>query len=94
MAFLLRRSIVGPVQRLTDVAGRIAAGDIEARAPAEARDEIGMLAENFNSMTARLAQTIKRLRRSDFVNQMQVDVDQRRLAGRSADYVRIPEFVQ
>ncbi|HUG23463.1 ATP-binding protein [Piscinibacter sp.] len=58
MAFLLRRSVVGPVQRLTHVAGRIAAGDINAQARAEARDEIGMLATSFNTMTARLAETI------------------------------------
>ncbi|HEX6706188.1 MAG TPA: ATP-binding protein [Albitalea sp.] len=61
MAFLLRRSIVGPVQRLTSVAGQIAGGDINARARAEARDEIGMLAANFNTMTARLAETITNL---------------------------------
>jgi signal transduction histidine kinase/DNA-binding response OmpR family regulator/HPt (histidine-containing phosphotransfer) domain-containing protein len=58
LAFLLRRSIVGPVQRLTQVAAQIAAGDLAARAPVEARDETGMLAASFNTMTARLAQTI------------------------------------
>jgi len=61
MAFLLRRSIVGPVQRLTLVAGRIAAGDLGARARAEAHDETGMLAASFNTMTARLAETISHL---------------------------------
>jgi signal transduction histidine kinase/DNA-binding response OmpR family regulator/HPt (histidine-containing phosphotransfer) domain-containing protein len=61
LAWLLRRSIVGPVQRLTLVAGRIAAGDLAARARAEARDETGMLAESFNTMTARLAETIANL---------------------------------
>jgi signal transduction histidine kinase/DNA-binding NarL/FixJ family response regulator len=61
MAFLLRRSIVRPVQRLTQVAGRIAAGDLGARAQAEAHDEIGMLASSFNTMTARLAETIANL---------------------------------
>jgi len=61
MALLLRRSIVGPVQRLTHVAGQIAAGDLTARAPAEARDETGMLAASFNTMTARLAETIANL---------------------------------
>jgi signal transduction histidine kinase/DNA-binding NarL/FixJ family response regulator len=61
MAFLLRRSIVGPVQRLTEVAGRIAGGDLGARAHAEVHDEIGMLASSFNTMTARLAETIANL---------------------------------
>jgi signal transduction histidine kinase/CheY-like chemotaxis protein len=58
LAWLLRRSIVGPVQRLTQVAARIAAGDLAARAPVEARDETGMLAASFNAMTSRLAETI------------------------------------
>src|SRR5206468_12899606 len=61
MAFLFRRSIVRPIRRLTQVAGRIAAGDLAARARVEARDETGMLAESFNTMTARLAETIANL---------------------------------
>ena len=61
MAFLLRRSIVGPVQRLTHVAAQIAAGDLAVRAPAQARDETGMLAASFNTMTTRLAETIANL---------------------------------
>ena len=61
MAFLLRRSIVGPVQRLTHVAGTIAAGDLMARAEPESHDEIGMLAASFNTMTTRLAKTITNL---------------------------------
>jgi signal transduction histidine kinase/DNA-binding response OmpR family regulator/HPt (histidine-containing phosphotransfer) domain-containing protein len=61
MAFLLRRSIVGPVQRLTLVAGWITGGDLQARARAESNDEIGMLAASFNTMTERLSQTIARL---------------------------------
>jgi signal transduction histidine kinase/CheY-like chemotaxis protein/HPt (histidine-containing phosphotransfer) domain-containing protein len=58
MAFLLRRSIVGPVRRLTHVAAQIAAGDLAVRAHEEARDETGMLAASFNTMTARLAEMI------------------------------------
>jgi signal transduction histidine kinase/DNA-binding response OmpR family regulator len=61
MAFLLYRSIVGPVRRLTHVAARIAAGDLSARARADTRDETGMLAASFNTMTARLAETIGNL---------------------------------
>jgi len=61
MAFLLRRSIVGPVRRLTQVAAQIADGDLSARARADARDETGMLAASFNTMTARLAETIANL---------------------------------
>jgi signal transduction histidine kinase/FixJ family two-component response regulator len=61
MALLLHRSIVGPVRRLTQVAAQIAAGDLSARARAHAHDETGMLAASFNTMTARLAETIANL---------------------------------
>ena len=61
MAFLLRRNIVGPVRRLSEVAARIAGGDLAARARTDARDETGMLAASFNTMTTRLAETIARL---------------------------------
>ncbi|MDR7151722.1 signal transduction histidine kinase/DNA-binding response OmpR family regulator/HPt (histidine-containing phosphotransfer) domain-containing protein [Hydrogenophaga palleronii] len=64
MAYLLRRSIVGPIQRLTLVAGQIAGGDLAARARTEATDETGMLAASFNTMTERLAQTIANLEAS------------------------------
>ena len=61
MAFVFRRNIVGPVQRLTDVARRVAAGDLSARAVVESKDEIGVLATSINAMTQRLAQTIAHL---------------------------------
>lgn len=61
LAYVLRRSIVGPVQRLTGVAERVAGGDLSARAAVESRDEIGVLASSINTMTQRLAQTIAHL---------------------------------
>jgi signal transduction histidine kinase/DNA-binding NarL/FixJ family response regulator/CHASE3 domain sensor protein len=61
LAFVFRRSIVGPVQRLTGVAERVASGDLSARAALESQDEIGVLAASFNTMTQRLAQTIAHL---------------------------------
>jgi len=61
MAYLFRRSIVGPVRRLTDVAEQVAAGNLSARAAVESRDEIGALATSTNIMTQRLAETIEHL---------------------------------
>jgi signal transduction histidine kinase/DNA-binding NarL/FixJ family response regulator len=58
MVFVFRRNIVGPVQRLTDVAEHVAGGDLSARAVVESGDEIGALATSINTMTQRLAQTI------------------------------------
>ena len=61
LAYLFRRSIVGPVRRLTDVAEQVAAGNLSARAAIESHDEIGVLATSINIMTHRLAETIEHL---------------------------------
>ena len=50
----LARRIVRPVLAVARTATAIAAGDTEAVAPVETRDEIGALARAFNNMTARL----------------------------------------
>ncbi len=61
LAYVFRRSIVAPLHRLTDVAERVAAGDLAARAAVESNDEIGVLATSFNTMTQRLADAIAHL---------------------------------
>lgn len=63
-AFLIARLALRPVARITDAAREIAAGDLARRLPpAGARDEVGVLAETFNTMISRLAATIDRERR-------------------------------
>jgi signal transduction histidine kinase/DNA-binding NarL/FixJ family response regulator len=61
MVYLFRRSIVGPVRRLTDVAEQVAAGNLSARAAVGSRDELGVLAASINIMTQRLASNIEHL---------------------------------
>ncbi|MEG2032576.1 MAG: methyl-accepting chemotaxis protein [Janthinobacterium sp.] len=55
IAYLLGRSILGPLNNLTDAVGRIAAGEQGARAAIISRDELGKVTEEFN----RMAQTIQ-----------------------------------
>ena len=43
---------------------------------------------------SRGAQAVKRLRRCNLVHQVQVDVEQRRLAGRLAHYVLLPDLFE
>jgi len=50
--------LAGPITRLTGVARRVAEGDLTARAKVESRDEVGELAETFNTMTGQLRDTI------------------------------------
>ncbi|MBN2548971.1 MAG: GAF domain-containing protein [Anaerolineales bacterium] len=56
----LRRSIQ-PIRSLTETAAAISAGDLSRAAPVQSQDEIGLLANTFNRMTAQLRQFITAL---------------------------------
>ena len=53
-AWLLARHLLAPIRDLTAGARRIAEGWLDARIPANRDDELGELAENFNTMAERL----------------------------------------
>ena len=59
----LSRVFVRPIERIAATARTIAAGDLESRAPVTSQDELGELAEAFNTMTATLAEREEQLRR-------------------------------
>lgn len=63
LAFIFRQTIAGPVRRLTGVANQIRGGDLNAEAPIESGDEIGVFAETFNSMTSQLRETLLQIRK-------------------------------
>jgi methyl-accepting chemotaxis protein len=52
LAFFLVRRALRTLNRLTTAAQSIADGDLDVQVPVESRDEIGMLAETFNTMTS------------------------------------------
>jgi signal transduction histidine kinase len=55
LGVLLARVITRPVRELTTAAQKIAGGDLEQRVPVRSRDELGVLAAQFNHMSADLA---------------------------------------
>lgn len=57
VVFLAQR-ITAPLRSLTETAARISAGDLEATASVLSDDEVGALAQAFNSMTEKLHQTL------------------------------------
>jgi len=61
LAVLLANGFMRPVRDLTATAAKIAGGDLTAKARVTSRDEIGILAAEFN----RMAERIQQLRRSD-----------------------------
>ncbi len=63
LAFVFRRTIAGPVRRLTGVARQIGGGDLSVQARVESGDEIGIFARTFNDMTRQLRQTLFQIRK-------------------------------
>ncbi len=53
--------LAGPITRLTAVAAKIIAGDLQAQAAVESNDQIGELAAAFNTMTRRMREIIDTL---------------------------------
>lgn len=61
--FFLSKSIIRPVKALEEAARRIAGGALSERAVVDADNEVGRLAESFNTMAERLSGEIKALER-------------------------------
>ncbi|MFQ5616806.1 MAG: GAF domain-containing protein, partial [Anaerolineales bacterium] len=59
--FLIARAITRPIRSITNTAAQVAAGNLNLEAPVLTQDEIGVLAQTFNSMTAQLRESIENL---------------------------------
>lgn len=62
-AALIGRALVSSITRLTDVAAKVEAGDLSARAEVDTVDEVGQLAGAFNNMTFQLQEMLTNLER-------------------------------
>lgn len=62
VAFFLDRALSVPIKRLIDGTRRVAKGDLDFRVKVEYADEIGYLANSFNSMTEDLRASEKKLK--------------------------------
>ena len=58
IGFLLSKTMVGPIEKLTVGAERVAAGDFGSELPVESTDEIGILTGTFNEMAGVLQSTL------------------------------------
>ena len=61
VASLLSRRIARPILALADAADRVSGGDLQQKAPVLSRDEVGLLARNFNQMTQQLQESFSAL---------------------------------
>ncbi len=64
LVLALTQYLTGPITRLTAIAEQVRAGDLRSRAKVESQDEIGVLAQTFNQMTAQLSNQINTLEQS------------------------------
>ena len=58
LSFLLSKTMVDPIEKLTAGAERVAAGDFSSELPVESTDEIGILTGTFNEMAGVLQDTL------------------------------------
>jgi two-component system sensor histidine kinase VicK len=61
LSFLLSKTMTTPVEQLTRMAKKIAAGELSQEVPIHSRDELGSLAMTFNHMTGVLRDTLETL---------------------------------
>ena len=65
LSFLFVRRIVRPIRQITDAAQRIREGNYQQAIPVSMRNEIGILAEEFNAMTETVQDALTRIRREE-----------------------------
>ena len=58
LSFLLSKTMITPIERLTDGVRQVAAGDFSKKIEVGSKDEIGVLTENFNTMARQLKVTL------------------------------------
>lgn len=58
LAVFASRSVTGPLRELARMARRLATGELDTRAPVYGRDEVGDVAEAFNTMVPQLRENI------------------------------------
>ncbi|MBR6573411.1 MAG: HAMP domain-containing protein [Clostridia bacterium] len=61
LSFLLSKTITTPVEKLTEQAARIAAGDFTSSAQVHSDDEIGILSDTFDEMSVQLETTLRQV---------------------------------
>jgi len=61
LGYLLARSVAKPLNRMSRVAGQMAAGNFDARIPEDSRDEVGQLATALNQLSSSLRHTLQSL---------------------------------
>ncbi|WP_167505835.1 ATP-binding protein [Desulfosediminicola flagellatus] len=65
VAIVVARQLTQPIINMTDIARKIAIGDLTVQVPITSRDELGHLAQSFNDMAGQLRELIGSLQKSE-----------------------------
>jgi methyl-accepting chemotaxis protein len=96
LAFVMAQAFAAPIGRLTQVVRQIAAGDLSQRAVIRQRDEIGVLADSFNTMAVSLEQRIsaEQAAQAEAQHLQRLETEGRQLLERTvADYLAFIQLV-
>ncbi|MFH0809765.1 MAG: ATP-binding protein, partial [Pseudomonadota bacterium] len=77
--FYVAKGITGPIQRLAEGTGRVAHGDLDFQLEVGTGDELGMLVDSFNRMTADLRVSHQRLKEAmEELRRRNVEIEEKR----------------
>lgn len=77
LGFTLSRQITQPITQLTKTAQQISEGSFDIQADVTSGDEVGTLAQTFNSMTSRLGKAFEDVRRRSLAVETSAEVSRR-----------------
>jgi len=79
-AYIVARTISGPIVSLTHTATAISRGDLSKRSDLKSKDEIGMLAQSFNTMTENLLESNSGLEQKvqDRTKELEIEIVERK----------------
>lgn len=90
--FYFTRTITNPLRQLTQVAERISSGDLQATASVDSLDEVGVLGETFNRMTAQLRDMLANLERRIAERTVDLEISRRQTEARAGQLLTIGEI--
>lgn len=76
--FFIARSLTGPIKKLAEATKRVADGDMDFILEKEADDEMGLLIDSFNSMTAEIFASNRQLAKTHRALQESKDISEQR----------------
>lgn len=65
LGFLLSRRIISPLRKLTTAAAEISDGNLDVQVETRSRNELGVLAKSFNTMTRQLQESFRALEKTN-----------------------------